>query len=199
MSGKPQFDERAVIAAAVNVFWNHGYAAASISDLTEATGLSRSSIYQRFEDKDGLFLEALQAYTEGVLERMNAVSANSAREKVEALLRAFLPGELASKCPAGCLIARSCAEAAELSPAGRAVALAAVTRQREIFEGILREGSKAGELARGAGIDALAWYYFGVLQAVTNFPHVGASRDNLARMIDVAMTAWPTNSTPAAI
>ena len=63
MSGKPQFDEAAVIAAAIGVFRRHGYAAASISDLTEATGLSRSSLYQRFRDKDGLFQEALAAYT----------------------------------------------------------------------------------------------------------------------------------------
>ena len=146
-----------------------------------------------------LFLEALQAYTEFVLHRMNAVSANTAREKVEALLRAFLPGELALKRPAGCLIARSCAEAAELSPAGRAAALASATRQREILERILQEGAKAGELARDAEIDALAWYYFGVLQAVTNFPQVGASRDDLARMIDIAMAAWPTIGTSAAI
>ncbi len=43
MSGKPQFDEVAVIAAAIEVFWRSGYAAAAVSDLTEATGLSRSS------------------------------------------------------------------------------------------------------------------------------------------------------------
>ena len=55
MSGKPQFDEASVIAVAIGVFRRHGYAAAAISDLTEATGLSRSSLYQRFHDKDGLF------------------------------------------------------------------------------------------------------------------------------------------------
>lgn len=199
MTGKPQFDEGAVIAAAVNVFWSHGYAAASISDLTDATGLSRSSIYQRFGDKDGLFLEALQAYTERVLQRMNAVPGNTARDRVEALLRAFLPGKLAPKRPAGCLIARSCTEAVELSLTGQAAALSAITRQREILKRILQEGVNAGELARDADIGALAWYYFGVLQAVVNFPHSGASLDNLAGMIDVAMTAWPTNGASAAL
>ena len=61
MTGKPKFDEAAVIAAAAGVFWRHGYTAASVNDLTEATGLSRSSLYQRFGDKDGLFREALAA------------------------------------------------------------------------------------------------------------------------------------------
>ncbi|WP_164711243.1 TetR/AcrR family transcriptional regulator, partial [Pseudomonas viridiflava] len=63
MSGKPQYDESAVLKAATGVSWRHGYANASVSDLTEATGLSRSSLYQRFQDKDGLFNESLQLYT----------------------------------------------------------------------------------------------------------------------------------------
>ena len=35
MSGKPQFDEVAVIAAAIEVFWRSGYAAAAVSDLID--------------------------------------------------------------------------------------------------------------------------------------------------------------------
>lgn len=189
MSGKPQFDEAAVIAAAVQVFWRHGYAAASISDLMEATGLSRSSLYQRFHDKDGLFQEALAAYSDRVLRRMNSAEADTARGRLEALLHGFLPKASAPPRPAGCLIARSCAERVELSAAGQAAALAAAARQREIIAGFLREGQTKGELARDADIEALAWHYLGVLHAVLNFPYAGA--DLLERMIDVAMSAWP--------
>ena len=91
MSGKPQYDEAAVIAAAIDVFWRHGYATASINDLTEATGLSRSSLYQRFGDKDGLFRDALAVYTERVLRRMSSARVDSARGSVAAILRDFLP------------------------------------------------------------------------------------------------------------
>ena len=191
MTGKPQFDERAVIAAAAGVFWRHGYAAASLSDLTAATGLSRSSIYQRFGDKDGLFLEALKAHTERSLRRMNAVQGDSPRGRLRAMLRAFLPDSAAPERPPGCLIARSCNEAVELSSAGRAAAVAAAGKQREVILGILRGGLSAGELARSADVDALSWYYFGVLHAVLNFPNAGADRSMLDRMIEVAMAAWP--------
>src|SRR5580704_6811258 len=168
MSGKPQFDEASVIAAAIGVFRRHGYAAAAISDLTEATGLSRSSLYQRFQDKDGLFREALAAYTQRVLRRMNSAKADTARGRLEALLRAFLPD--ASRRPAGCLIARSCAEVSTLSTAGKAAVMAGAAHQREILAGFLRDGVAAGELAEDADIDAMAWYYLGVLHAVLNFP-----------------------------
>lgn len=197
MSGKPQFDEAAVIAAAMGVFWHHGYAAASISDLTEATGLSRSSLYQRFRDKDGLFQEALAAYTARVVRRMNAAKADTARGRLEALLRAYLPD--GSSRPAGCLIARSCAEISELSAAGQAAALASARREREILAECLRAGVAAGELAEDADIDAMAWHYLAVLQAVLNFPQAGADRSMIDRMIEVAMSAWPIASSRPAV
>jgi AcrR family transcriptional regulator len=189
MSGKPQFDEAEVIAAAIEVFWRQGYAAAAISDLTEAAGLSRSSLYQRFNDKDGLFREALAAYTERLLRRMNSVTADTARLRMKALLRSFLPGKAAR--PAGCLIARSCADIPTLSAEGQAAALAGLARQHQMVAGILREGVTAGELAEDSNIDALAWYYLGVLQAVLNFPQAGADGTMLDQMIDTAMSAWP--------
>jgi AcrR family transcriptional regulator len=188
MSGKPQFDEVAVIAAAIEVFWRNGYAAAAISDLTEATGLSRSSLYQRFHDKDGLFQEALAAYTQRLLRRMNSAKADTARGRLKAMLRAFLPNR---SRPAGCLIGRSCAEIATLSKEGQAATLAAAERQREILAGLLREGVAAGELAEHTDIDAMAWHYLGVLQAILNFPQSGADPGMLDRMIDVAMSVWP--------
>jgi AcrR family transcriptional regulator len=192
MSGKPQFDEAEVIAAAIGVFWRQGYAAAAISHLTEAAGLSRSSLYQRFNDKDGLFREALAAYTERLLRRMNSVKADTARSRMKTLLRSFLP-ENAGR-PAGCLIARSLSEIATLSPQGQAAALAGMAQQRQIIAGILREGVTAGELAEDSNIDAMAWHYLGVLQSVLNFPQAGADRGMLDQTIDVAMSAWPVQS-----
>jgi AcrR family transcriptional regulator len=192
MSGKPQFDEAEVIAAAIEVFRRQGYAAAAISDLTEAAGLSRSSLYQRFNDKDGLFREALAAYTDRLLRRMNSVKADTPRLRMKALLRTFLPGT--APRPAGCLIARSCADIPALSAEAQAAALAGMARQHEIVAGILREGVTAGELAEDTNIDAMAWHYLGVLQAVLNFPQAGADGSTLDQMIDVAMSAWPVQS-----
>lgn len=191
MSGKPQFDESTVIAAAVDVFWRRGYAAASISDLTDAMGLSRSSMYQRFGDKDSLFVEALQAYTERVLRRMNAAQGETAREQLAGVLRAFIPDPSAAQRPAGCLIARSCAETVELSLAGRDAAMAALASQREVLMGIMRKGIRNKELTRKADVESLAWHFLGVQQAVINFASAGADPGTLNRMIDAAMTAWP--------
>ena len=191
MSGKPQFDDAAVIDAAMKVFWRHGYAAASINHLTEATGLSRSSLYQRFGDKDGLFREALAAYTKRVLSRMNGVEADTARGRLEGILRAYLPATPDRKRPAGCLISRSCAEMVDLTAHGKAAARASAGLQYEMLVGLLRDGIANGELPNDTRVDALAWLYLGVLHSLLNLPQAGAGADALARMIDIAMSAWP--------
>lgn len=194
MSGKPQYDEAAVIAAAMQVFWRHGYAAASINDLTAATGLSRSSIYQRFGDKEGLFRAALDDYTGRVLRRMNAVEGAGARGRVEALLRDFLPKEAAAARPAGCLLVRSCAEKADLPEAARTAVLDGVEAQYAIFARILRQGVEDGELPAAADVDVLAWYYLGILHSLLNLPQAGATPAALAGMVAIAMAAWPAGA-----
>lgn len=191
MSGKPQFDDDAVINSAMDVFWRHGYSASSIDQLTTAMGLSRSSMYKRFQDKDGLFQEVLSTYVERVVRRMNAVRGNTKRQQLEALLHEFLPRGGKTVRPAGCMLARSCAEMVDLPPAGQSVARQGLTQQRAILVAILREAVANGELAAEADIDGLAWHYLGVLQAILNLPQAGATVGELRRVVELAMTAWP--------
>jgi AcrR family transcriptional regulator len=191
MSGKPQFDEAAVIAAALDVFWHHGYTGASINQLTIATGLSRSSLYPRFQDKDGLFQEALAAYIERLLHRAHAVRADTARGRLQALLREFLPPEGRSRKPPGCLLARSCSELADLPAAGQSLVIAGLKRQRTMLEELLREAVANGELPPDADAVALSWYYLGVLQSLLNLPSAGATAAQLRGVAEAAMAAWP--------
>ena len=191
MSGKAQFDDDAVINSAMDVFWRHGYAASSIDQLTTAMGLSRSSMYKRFQDKDGLFQEVLATYTERALRRMSAVRGDTRRQQLEALLHEFLPKRGKTARPAGCMLARSCAEMADLPAAGQLVAQQGLARQRAILSEILREAVASGELAAAADIEGLAWHYLGALQAIMNLPQAGATAGELRRIVEFAMLAWP--------
>lgn len=61
--GRPrEFDEEAVIGQVMEVFWRRGYAATSIQDLVEATGVQRGSLYAAFGSKEALLLRALARY-----------------------------------------------------------------------------------------------------------------------------------------
>lgn len=194
MSGKPQFDDITVINAAMYVFWRRGFAASSIDDLTTAMGLSRSSLYKRFRDKEGLYQEVLATYTDRVLRRMNDIQAASRRNQLEAILLEFIPKSVEAAKPSGCMLVRACAEMADLPPGGQAVALQGMTGQRAILSNILHAALANGELSSTTDADALAWHFLGVLQAMMNLPQVGATAADLRRLVASAMFAWPQAS-----
>ena len=67
MGRMPTFDRRAVVDAARDVFWQRGYAEAGITELEEATGLTRSSLYNAFGSKRGLFDAVLAQYLDDIV------------------------------------------------------------------------------------------------------------------------------------
>ncbi|GAB3168699.1 hypothetical protein GCM10027059_32000 [Myceligenerans halotolerans] len=67
MARTPAFERDAAVRAARSLFWEHGYEATSVPALEEATGLSRSSIYNTFGSKRGLFDVVVQSYLDEVI------------------------------------------------------------------------------------------------------------------------------------
>ena len=64
--GRPlSFDRDLALERAMHVFWQRGYEAASISELTAAMGITAPSLYTAFGDKERLFLEAIERYATG--------------------------------------------------------------------------------------------------------------------------------------
>jgi len=97
-----------VVQRAMDRFWQHGYYATSIDDLTQATGVSRYGLYAEFGDKHGMLEAAVAHYVDQVVTPAFApVEAPGARldavrryfaVQIERGARAGLPGP-------GCLIA----------------------------------------------------------------------------------------------
>jgi TetR/AcrR family transcriptional repressor of nem operon len=66
--GRPRtFDEATALSAAMDLFWRDGYAAASMPDISAATGLSTSSLYNAYGSKLDLFVAALDRYLDVVM------------------------------------------------------------------------------------------------------------------------------------
>jgi len=61
------YNEDKVLTAAMLCFWRKGYTATSVKDLEAATSLTPGSLYNSFDNKDGLFLRALDHYIDKVV------------------------------------------------------------------------------------------------------------------------------------
>src|SRR5439155_18551737 len=88
-AGQPRsFDLDKALDAALQVFWRKGYEGASLSDLTQAMGINRPSLYAAFGDKETLFRKALDRYAEGPAAYVGeALKRPTARTVTEKLLR----------------------------------------------------------------------------------------------------------------
>ena len=61
--GRPRkFDEDAVLAAAMQLFWQKGLSATSLDDLSLAMGMTRPSIYNAFGNKDAIYRATLARF-----------------------------------------------------------------------------------------------------------------------------------------
>ena len=104
MSRTAAFDKQAAIKAARDVFWRDGYAETALPALEKATGLNRSSIYNTFGSKRGLFDAAVDNYLEEVVRPrlrpllVDAVSPTALTDYITGLGHAFEALDHASGC-----------------------------------------------------------------------------------------------------
>ena len=107
------FDEAAVVHAARAVFWDRGYAATSVDDLSRATGLGKGSLYSAFGDKHALFVRALEEYCASALNRVTTQLQQTgvpAFERLSGHLRRMAEGAAADTARRGCMMAKCAAE-----------------------------------------------------------------------------------------
>jgi AcrR family transcriptional regulator len=118
LRGRPRaFDETAVLDTAVDVFWRSGYAHASIADISAATGLAPSSIYNAYGSKLGLFARALDRYLDVTIgQALDPLEHGSAGlADVDAFFERLAAGSEEPR-PPGCLAANTIGEFRDAPP-----------------------------------------------------------------------------------
>lgn len=69
--GRPKsYDDQTVIHKAMKQFWKTGFAETSLSDLENATGLNRYSLYKGFGDKETLYELVMDYYYQTIIAMM---------------------------------------------------------------------------------------------------------------------------------
>ncbi len=72
--GRPRaFDPDLVLEQVLEIFWIRGFAATSLDDISEATGVSRPSLNATFGDKESLYLKAMARYRSEINAKLDQV------------------------------------------------------------------------------------------------------------------------------
>lgn len=192
--GRPRaFDREAALAQATRLFWQKGYSATSIADLTEAMGIGSPSLYAAFGSKDALYAEALRYYGERyrALVWGNFSTAATARDAVLSLLldsAAALTGSLVD-IPHGCMVTLSAVGNEGHSDLGDMVRSArAITLER--LKTRLELARAEGEIPASVDLHALARFVQTLQNGMSILARDGASRAELEEVARIAILGW---------
>jgi AcrR family transcriptional regulator len=191
--GRPRaFDTDQALDRAMQVFWLKGYQGASLAELTKAMGINRPSLYAAFGDKQALFRKALDRYADGPAGYVReALKETRARAVVERLLGGAAELLTDPLNPQGCLMvqgALSCGATAD--PIRQELNARRAAGEAEICARLERAKAE-GDLPPDSNPADTAHYFVTVMRGMAVQAAGGASRDELRRVVTMAMRVWP--------
>ncbi|MFJ9723078.1 TetR/AcrR family transcriptional regulator [Streptomyces sp. NPDC101209] len=189
MARTKEFDPEAALQAALELFWQRGYEATSMSDLVDHLGIGRASIYATFGSKHELYLKALDRYDRAGLEPiMRELSGpGPALPAVRAVVRRYATEAADDRLRrSGCLVTNTAAELAPHDPAAARRVERNWDQLETVLHSALLRAQAQGELPAGRDPLALARTLLVLMQGLRV---VGKASDDPARVRDAAEQA----------
>ncbi|MGG0155288.1 TetR/AcrR family transcriptional regulator [Bacillus mycoides] len=153
-----EFDKEKALDAAMQLFWEKGYAATSLSDLTAKMEIQRPSLYAAFGDKEGLFEAALRRYTNlhAASIRTKLQKEQSVKEAIRIFFENMVEEEYKKESNKGCFCINTMVE---IAPHNEKFEV--LTREHQmylsvIFQELITKGIQCGELQSDVNAKALA-------------------------------------------
>ncbi|NEU61409.1 TetR/AcrR family transcriptional regulator [Paenibacillus sp. ALJ109b] len=191
MARTREFDEEKVLDAAMQLFWEKGYEATSLSDLTSRMGIQRPSIYSTFGDKRELFETSLRKYTMARAAEMRTRLAGiaSVKEAFRTFFAEIVDEEYnAERLSRGCFCINTMVE---LAPHDEKFEI--LTREHQmylsvIFQENIERGMRSGELNPSLDAKAVAQALIVSLIGLTVFMKSRPNRSFIDNSIRVTLS-----------
>lgn len=191
--GRPrEFCVEDALAKALRVFWSRGYEGASLTELTEAMGVTRPSLYAAFGNKEELFRKALDLYEREKLAYVQAaLEAPTARGVAERLLNGALEMQTTGSDPKGCLgVISSVACGAEAESIKAEVIKRRLSSEAALMARMERAKAE-GDLPAHIDPDDLVRYLNAVLQGLCVQAGSGVTPEQLRGLVETTLALWP--------
>jgi TetR/AcrR family transcriptional repressor of nem operon len=191
MARPAEFDRTEVLDRAMQAFWDHGYCATSVADLTQTTELKPGSLYAAFKSKEGLFLAALDHYGERSVDniRRTLASGGSPLQGVHLFFEQLAAGAAAPQVRRSCLLVNAALEVGRDNPRVREQ----VNHHLDAIEGLFRESLQAardrGELPPNADPEALGAFVMSSIWGIRVLLASGATPQRVQAVVKQVLRA----------
>ena len=191
--GRPrEFDVDEALASALRVFWRKGYDGTSLTDLTEAMGITRPSLYAAFGNKEALFRKALDLYEREKLAYIGeALAEPTSRGVAERLLRGALEMQTSECEPRGCMrVISSISCGAEAESVKADLTERRASSQKALIERMERAKAE-GDLPPNTDVQGITNYLLAILQGMSVQAGSGATKAELEQLVRTSVAVWP--------
>lgn len=190
-----EFDKQVALDAAMEVFWSNGYSGTSLSDLTNAMGINKPSLYAAFGNKEALCISALNQYVSKYgsphMAELNAPN-KTLRSRLAAYLHSIARMVSDSTLPGGCFVAATTNEAGgDCLPAGVSQAVTKINQlTRKTLIDFFRQEASAGTLRNAGSPEVLADYILVMQYGLAVMARSGAHKKVLDHVIEYAISEF---------
>jgi AcrR family transcriptional regulator len=189
--GRPRaYEPDVALGKALDLFRTQGFAATSLDDLSEATGMNRPSLYGAFGDKRELYIKSYQRYREEARASMVEIFRQEmpVRRRLERIfasaLNIYLSGETG---PRGCFTVVTAASEAVGDPEIRAMVLDGLNELDKAFASCFRRAKEKGELSESADPAVLAQLASATVHSIAIRSRARVSRKELEAIVKGAI------------
>lgn len=189
MARAKEFNEDEVLQKAIVLFTSKGYNGTSAQDLVDGLGISRSSLYDTFGDKRGLYIKAVNKYRDDSTAEMIRFieQTNDVVKSIRHILQTALDESLDNKMN-GCLMVNS---TIELAPHDAEVAAIANENMRMVEDCLchaIKKGQQAGQVSGDHSARSLARFFFNTLSGMRVTVKAGGDKKIYDDIIRVAIS-----------
>lgn len=192
--GRPrEFDIDEALESAMLVFWERGYDGVSLTDLTRAMGITKTSLYAAFGTKVDLFRKALDRFSARPgYYAVRALDEPTGRRVAEAYLTGAINDATEPGRPSGCLAVQGLVSAGYLDPPLREAVDSWRENDRNRLRDRLRRAVTDGDLPPAADPECLARVLITIVDGIAVQAVGGATRAELQEVAAAALRGWPT-------